>query len=79
MSILSGTYQEILERLTYEQMYIYILVNSSLIFNAVFIYDRKPEGGHDVAVLTELSKTSDCIMFDLLTVKLQAYCFDGDS
>ena len=37
------------------------------------------QGGHYGALLTHQSKAFDCIMGDLLIVKLQAYGFDNDS
>ena len=37
------------------------------------------QGGHYGALLTDLSKACDCIMYDVLIAKLQVHGFDNDS
>ena len=84
---------KIYERLMYDQMF-NILIKSSLNFNLVFVNDLAlwncflcmiknwkeflDQGGHYCALLTDLPKGFDCMMHNLLIVKLQAYGFDND-
>ena len=67
-----------------------ILIKSSLNFNVVFVKDLAllfmikswkeffDQESYYGALLTDLPKRFDCMMYDLLIVKLQAYGFNND-